>query len=254
MELELNDRSILLHCLLDFGEKMLTAGAEIHRVEDTMLRLGQAYGVGNISIFVITSSIWVSISFPDGQELTMTRSISPGTRTDFIKMEQLNALSRRCCRSLLPMEELRRELQCLDQPIPPWWLYLGSFLGAGAFSMFFGGHLLDGLTAAVFGLLICLFLRKLSSFCPNTVVFNIFCSFSVGLLLCIVGRIFPVLHVDTIMIGDMMLLIPGLPMTNSMRDLLVGDTISGVMRLIESLLWAVALAVGFMVAIWLIGG
>jgi uncharacterized membrane protein YjjP (DUF1212 family) len=51
---------------------------------------------------------------------------------------------------------------------------------------------------------------------------------------------------DKIMIGDIMLLIPGIAMTNSIRNMLVGDTISGIMRLIESLLWAGALALGFM--------
>ena len=56
------------------------------------------------------------------------------------------------------------------------------------------------------------------------------------------------------MIGDIMLLIPGIAMTNSVRDILVGDTISGIMRLIESLVWAGALACGFMSAIWILGG
>ena len=51
-----------------------------------------------------------------------------------------------------------------------------------------------------------------------------------------------------------MLLIPGIAMTNSIRDILVGDTISGLMRLIESILWAGSLACGFMTAILLIGG
>ena len=39
-------------------------------------------------------------------------------------------------------------------------------------------------------------------------------------------------------------------MTNAFRDVLVGDTIAGLMRLIESLLWAGAIAAGFMVAFW----
>ena len=42
-------------------------------------------------------------------------------------------------------------------------------------------------------------------------------------------RLFPALHVDKIMIGDIMLLIPGLMATNAIRDILIGDTISGVM-------------------------
>ena len=68
------------------------------------------------------------------------------------------------------------------------------------------------------------------------------------------GRALPFLHTDKIMIGDIMLLIPGIAMTNSIRDILVGDTISGLMRLIESILWAGSLACGFMTAILLIGG
>ena len=53
---------------------------------------------------------------------------------------------------------------------------------------------------------------------------------------------------DKILIGDIMLLIPGLAMTNAVRNMLVGDTISGVIRLAETLIWAAALAGGFMVA------
>ena len=55
------------------------------------------------------------------------------------------------------------------------------------------------------------------------------------------------------MIGDIMLLIPGIPMTNSIRDVLVGDTISGTLRLTESLVRAAAIAAGFMLAIMAAG-
>ena len=57
---------------------------------------------------------------------------------------------------------------------------------------------------------------------------------------------------DMILIGDIMLLIPGLAMTNAIRNLLVGDTISGAVRLAESLIWAAALAGGFMVALTIV--
>ena len=64
-----------------------------------------------------------------------------------------------------------------------------------------------------------------------------------------VTHLFPVLHMDAILIGDIMLLIPGLALTNAIRNILVGDTISGVVRLTETLLWAAALAGGIMVAL-----
>ena len=54
-----------------------------------------------------------------------------------------------------------------------------------------------------------------------------------------------------ILIGEVMLLIPGIFMTNAIHDMLVGDTVAGTMRFVETMLWAVALAGGFMTAIFL---
>ena len=58
---------------------------------------------------------------------------------------------------------------------------------------------------------------------------------------------------DKIAIGDIMLLIPGAALTNAVRDMLVGHTISGLLRLAESLLLALMLAIGFGSAIYLFG-
>ena len=108
--------------------------------------------------------------------------------------------------------------------------------------------------AILFALLICLLQGHLMPLCSNQMVFNLLCSLIVGAGIVLAARLLPALQPDQVMIGDIMLLIPGIAMTNAVRDILVGETISGIMRLIESLLWAGALAAGFMVAIWLIGG
>ena len=91
-------------------------------------------------------------------------------------------------------------------------------------------------------------------FLDNEVTFQFVASFFTGCAICGLTLLCPFLRMDKIMIGDIMLLIPGILMTNSIRDILIGDTISGVMRLVESLLWAGALACGFMCAIWFVGG
>ena len=99
-----------MHELLDLGQTLLLCGAEINRVEDTMTRLGRAYGAHSVDIFVITSDIVLTIQFPDGSELTQTRRINQPSSTDFSKLEQLNALSRACCQSPLPLDELQYKL------------------------------------------------------------------------------------------------------------------------------------------------
>ena len=87
----------ILHGLLDMGQMLLLCGAEINRVEDTMTRLGRAYGAKKIDIFAITSDIVLTILFEDGVELTQTRRINKASSFDFVKLERLNALSRRIC-------------------------------------------------------------------------------------------------------------------------------------------------------------
>ena len=87
----------------------------------------------------------------------------------------------------------------------------------------------------------------------NEVTFQFAASFLTGCAICGFTLLCPFLHMDKIMIGDIMLLIPGIAMTNAIRDMLMGDTISGLMRLIESILWAGSLAVGFMASIWMVG-
>ena len=115
--------------------------------------------------------------------------------------------------------------------------------------MFFGGSLLDGVVAALFGLIICAMQVFLDQTELNTVARNLLISFLVGLGVGVTTRLIGALDMDKILIGDIMLLIPGLAMTNAVRNIMLGNTISGLVRLADSLLWAGALAGGFMVAL-----
>ncbi len=249
-----HENTVLLHTLLDMGEAMLCSGAEIYRVENTLRRMAHAYGATEVHIFVITSSIVATIRFQNGQEITHSRRILTTTGTNLARLEHLNALSRQCCQQPLPLEELQQAVRsAMTQVSLPRFL-IGSCLAAGSFCLFFDGTVWDTAAAILFALLICLMQKKLSPLCPNLLIFNFLCSFLIGIGICSSAAILPVLHTDKIMIADIMLLIPGLAITNALRDMLVGDTISGIMRFTESLLWAVGLASGFMLAIWLIGG
>ena len=253
-EPEKNDSDFLGE-LLNIGEMMLSNGAEVKRVEDTLSRLGHAYGAARMDVFVITSSIVVTMGMPDGRSVTQTRRITSAGQTDFSRLDALNALSRRYCLSPFPVSLIRAELERIGQAAPrPSRLFLGGALAAGSLAVFYGGTLPDGLAAACFALLICFLQQRLPRFCNNKVIFNFLCSLLAGAAICLVCRVSPGLHADKIMIGDIMLLIPGLALTNAVRDVLVGDTISGMMRLTEAVLWAGALACGFTLAILATGG
>ena len=241
--------SELIACLLEMGELLLDCGAEISRIEDTLQRLGRAYGAERMDIFVIPSLISVTLSFPGNEAVTETRRIRSTGGNDFYRLEKLNALSRSCCADPLPTGELRARLEKIAQGKKPRSVVLcGSLLAAGSFAVFFGGTLWDGLAAAAFALLIFALQEKLGKTALNTVAFNLVTSLLTGLAVGFLTKALPFLHMDMILIGDIMLLIPGIAMTNAVRNMLIGDTISGVVRLAESLIWALALAGGFMVA------
>ena len=129
---------------------------------------------------------------------------------------------------------------------------MGSIIASGSFAMFFGGTWQDAFVAAVVSILICFLQEKGTKLFSNSIMFDLVCAFLSGTVICIIVKILPFLNMDKIMIGDIMLLIPGIAITNAIRDMLMGDTISGLMRLIEGILWAGALAAGFMAAIWMV--
>ena len=82
-----------LRIFLDMGEALLSSGAEIFRVEDTLNRMGYACGATQMNVFVITSSIVITMEFSGEGARTQTRRIRESYGNDFTKLEQLNDLS-----------------------------------------------------------------------------------------------------------------------------------------------------------------
>lgn len=238
-------------CLMDIGEAMINCGADVHTVEQTLVRVGKAYGAKRMNVLVITALIVVTVTFPDNHERTFSRRILGDGGSDFAKLEALTSLCHKCVAHQLPSEEIRTELSKItSQKMPNFNLFVGGILSTGGFAMFFGGTIIDAIASAVFGVLVCLLLKYFKPLTPNPIVFNFVTSLLIGMIICFASWLVPPINVNMVIIGVIMLLIPGVAMTNATRDMLSGDTLSGVMRFIETLLWATALALGFMVALW----
>ena len=79
-----------------YGEMLLSSGAEVKRVEDTLSRMGAACGAEKVNIFVITASIMATMEFSGGVRVTQIRRISRSPKYDFRRLEALNRLSREC--------------------------------------------------------------------------------------------------------------------------------------------------------------
>lgn len=244
----------LVNLFLDIGEEMLASGGEVNRVEDTLSRLAKAYGAQKVDIFVITSSIVLTVTFSDDEQYTISRRILSDSSTDFVRIERFNALSRLCCESPLSIEELQEKIEQIKNAKPHFIkAYIGSAFAAGSFAFFFGGSIFDALLAALFGIVACFLSTYLPRIIKNKAMFYLIVSLFIGTLICLCWFIFPSISIDKISIGVIMLLIPGIATVNSMRDMLIGDTISGSLRLIHSLIIALMLAGGFMMSLLITG-
>ena len=105
--------SRFLCILIKMGEALQNSGAEVFRVEDTLNRIAAAYGAQEVNVFVITSSIVVTLTMPQLPPQTQTRRLRHASGNDLLMLEELNALSRRICAAPPSVEEFQRQLDAI---------------------------------------------------------------------------------------------------------------------------------------------
>ena len=245
----------LLSCALDIGEQMLISGAEISRVETSVRLICKAYGCRRVDVFTITSSIVLSVEDAEGGHGTQSRRIT-GSGTNLTRVHQLNELSREVCRTTPDYEYIRQKIDtiCREKPFPLWLQALASAMIGFSFAVFFGGSFVDGAVASVFGLglrYITWLLQKagMNQIFTNVVASFVLCFLSIWAVRSGLGN-----DVNKIIIGNIMLLIPGIALTNSLRDMISGDIMSGMLRFFDAVLVAAAIAAGYILAAQFWGG
>lgn len=245
----------LLQATLDIAEEMLICGAEVGRVEDSIVRMCSAYGCTRVNAFIITSNIQVTFEDPEGNIVTQIRRIIRHD-VNFDKLDYLNDLSRYICKYKPSLDELIKKYEevMARKNLPVWIEYAGAVLIAAGFTVFFGGNINDAVTSAIMGLIITISMRTLGKFEENQMAKVFITSVIAGFSAILSVKIGLGNNVDKIMIGGIMLLIPGIAMTNSLRDMLTGDIVTGLLRLVNSLLTAAAIACGFALSLILTGG
>ena len=241
---------------LDIGERMLLSGGEVSRVEDTVSRILKSYGAKRVEVFTILSYISLTAAFDEEAVLTENRRVSiVAYSNDFARLEQLNALSREVCESRPDVCVIEEKLAAIDRlPQKPWVrelsLLLGYFLSGYGFAIFFGGSWLDGLGAGLCCMAVCF----LNWFLKRAALQRLFHTFVVSFMggaLCYLMILLGLgEHPGQVMMAVIMVLIPGIAITNAMREMLISDTISGILRLVEALLIAAAVAFGFALAMF----
>lgn len=248
-----NFTEYLLCLALDVGEGMLRSGAEISRVEDTIERICCAYGAVHVEVFSIISFINAAIRMPDGSYSSQLRRIK-STSTNLGMLEKLNALSRRICNEKPALEEFDGEIRRLKH-LPSYsvpLVCLASGLATGGFAMFFGGKWNDGIIAFLIGVIIGFLDLKMPSrinIMAKTVISSAIAT-AVAILSAKIGIAD---SADYVIIGSIMVLVPGIAFGTAMRDLLYGDLLAGTLKTLQAILLALMIAFGYMISVELLG-
>ncbi len=239
---------------LDIGENLLRCGGEPNRIEDTVTRICSAYGAVNTDVFALPSLVIASVRLQDGTTASQVRRVYR-TSNNMYRLDLLNNLSRDVCSGSISLEDIDSiiEKTTNTRPFNRYLVLLGGVVAAGGFAVFFGGTLSDGLAAAIAGLVVsALNLHKLKF--GNQMLYTVAVSF-IGALTGLLAYYLGIgNNIDMIMIGTIMLVIPGLSFGNAVRDLLFGDTVSGLIQFVQAIMTAVMVAFGFIVAIKVFGG
>lgn len=236
---------IIETCLLA-GKIMLENGAETYRVEDTMMRMADAFGISHSHSFVTPTAIIFSL---DGTDPTKLIRISERS-TNLQKVAEVNSISRKVSTQELSLSEALRILKEVERSkvtYPMAVQIIAAAVASGCFLIMFQGNWHDFLPAFVAGgagYTSGIYFHRL----VQIKFFSEFlASFVIGLL-----SVFFVMQgigqdLDKIIIGSVMPLVPGVLITNAVRDLIAGHLVSGLSKGAEAFLTAFAIGSGIAV-------
>ena len=241
------DYDKLLNTAAELGYQLMYSGAEIYRVEESVRRLLHAYGLEDPEVFAIPNCVIVSVATPQGHPVTRMRRV-PLHGTDIELLERCNGLCRRLCAETPPLDRAQEEVGALPRAIPrhsPRWVLLGYGAAPAFFAPLFGGEPLDMAGAFLCGLAVGLCLLYGGRFIgANSFFRTAICSalaafLALALVAAGLGR-----SVDVVTISALMVLVPGVALTNAMREIMAGDTFSALSRAADAILVASAIALG----------
>lgn len=241
---------LLLDTGIRMGRLLLESGAEIYRVEDTMVRLcASAKNVQYADSYVMSTGLMLSFSI-DGKTYSKVCRVR-NRNVNLNCIAKVNDLSRRIQETDFKLEDIVRELDEIERE-PKYSIFLTTLfggVGAAGFAMFFDGNITEILISFFIGIITRLIVLLLSKIKMNDFINNALGAFIIGVLACFMHEMIEVARINTLVISGIMLLIPGLAITNAIRDSIAGDFVSGLSRATEALVSASAIAVGVIVAL-----
>lgn len=221
---------------------MLECGGEIYRAEETAIRMCHAFGLRVADIMCFPTGLVLSVTLENGENLSRVYRIRERT-LQLEQLDQVNSISRAVAAGQLDPEGACQALEAFRRKAPPSPLLLSAAfaVSAGFFSVMFGGGLKEFVIAFLAGGLtqglIPVFRRLHAQPLLIPLIAGILASGGALILIRLMGG-----NQEAAISGAIMPLLPGLAMTNAVRDTMRGDLVAGMARSVEALLSAALIA------------
>ncbi len=232
--------SELMSFAAEVGEGLLESGAETKRVEDTLDRIIKHFYEGYSETLVVLTGFFVNIG-------SYTRTVRVQHRSiNLDKVSKINMLSRDIVSDKIDFEGavIRLREIMAQKPYPLWLKTISAAMCCGFFTILFGGKVFDALNSVIVGAMLHMIIRTLRL--HKTAEFIV--TFTGGVLLAVFTVILYIMglgnNISIMINGALMPLLPGLAITNALRDIIEGDYISGGARMFDAVVVAIALAAG----------
>lgn len=233
------------------GEVMLKNGAETSRVEATMEHIARACGAHKTESFVIPTGVFITVADDAGRSLTTMRRVKDRT-INLDRIAKVNELSRRLADNRLEYGDALALLERIAKERTGFSL-IPSMVASGLLGSNFG-VLLNGSAGEIFGAFIAAALARYIAHVVSRLhgvrfTFEFLGALAVALVGSTAAAIWPALSRDVIIVGGVMPLVPGMAITNAIRDVIEGDLLSGTARGLEAALTSVAVAMGVVIVL-----
>ena len=242
-------------CVVRAGELLMNSGAEVYRVEETMTRLGESIpGVTQCISYVMVTGILCSVQ---ADNITVTRIARMHTSSrNLALVSAINDLARKAEKEHYSPDELMKRIE-EAQSVPdysPLTKSLWGAIGAAGFSVFFGGGPIELAFVFLIGLPIRFCSIMLEKLRINEYLVNLALAFVAAAGAVIFHRLVPASSQSNMIISSIMLLVPGLMITNALRDSVMDEPLSALVLLMQALLIACSIAIGVLLGLYVMEG
>ncbi|MBP1743203.1 MAG: hypothetical protein H6Q58_181 [Firmicutes bacterium] len=234
----------VLEIALSSGQILLKNGAETYRVEETIERICAAYDL-QCECITTAKGVMVSVLDSSGEKMTSLKKVR-NAGVDLYRIELINSFSRDFKKNSMDYDEAVKMLKGIENA-PEFSLpvrILAASMTSFVYSLFFNGTIYDSIAAAAISVFIYFMMEKVSKLGFFQFFEFFFSGFIIGMASIAAEGMLPILSKGSIITGAIMILLPGVPLTNGIKDIIYGDFTSGFTKFGEAMLIITAVGAG----------